>query len=212
MVLTIVAAASGRTNTYDFSFNVNSAVPDGNPSGMINQQVVTGTLGAISDLNVALSLSVPRNADLYAYLSYDGRISVLLNRVGVASNNPFGYDAPGLSITLDDQSANNVHWYEQFSPTFNLSGRLLGTWQPDGRDVDPDNVNEGVTPTALLNGFNGHSANGTWTLFVADLSSDGEPTAVENWSLQIATIPEPGTSSFAVLGGLLFWRFRSRKA
>jgi subtilisin-like proprotein convertase family protein len=204
-----IATASAQTNNYSFNFGVTNSVPDGNAGGMINQQIVTGTLGTISDLNVTISLSVPRNADLYAYLTYDGEISVLLNRVGVSSGNPWGYDAPGLSITLDDQAANNVHWYEQFSPSFDNTGQLLGTWQPDGRYVDPDNVNEFVSPTALLDRFNSHSANGTWTLFVADLSSDGEPTVLKNWSLELATtVPEPGPLSFAMLGIFLFWRLR----
>lgn len=204
----MVATALGQTNAYVFSFAVNGAVPNGNPSGMINQQTVAGTLGTISDLNVTLSLDVARNADLYVYLTFGGQFSVLLNRVGIASTNPFGYGAPGLNLTLDDQAANNVHWYEQFSPTFDISGRLLGTWQPDGRDADPDSVNETVNPTALLNRFNDLPANGTWTLFVADLSSDGEPTILNSWGLEITTVPEPEPWFLTVSGAFLLWCFR----
>ena len=204
----MVATALGQTNAYVFSFAVDGAVPDGNSSGMINQQTVAGTQGAISDLNVNISLDVPRNADLYAYLTFDGQFSVLLNCVGISSTSPFGYGAPGLNITLDDQAANNVHWYEQFSPAFDASGRLLGTWQPDGRAVDPGSVNETVSPTALLNRFNSLPANGTWTLFVADLSSDGEPTVLVNWGLQITTVPEPEPLFMAVSGAFLLWCFR----
>ena len=204
----MVATALGQTNTYVFSFAVDGAVPDGDPNGMINQQTVAGTLGAISDLNVTISVDVARTADLYAYLTFDGQISILLNRVGISLTNSFGYCAPGLNITLDDQAANNVHWYEQFSHTFDASGRLLGTWQPDGLAVDPDSVNETVNPTALLNQFNNLPANGTWTLFVADMSSDGEPTVLVNWGLEITTVPEPEPLFLVVSGAFLLWCFR----
>ena len=74
--------------------------------------------------------------------------------------------------------------------------------------MDPGSVNETVNPTALLNQFNDRPANGTWTLFVADLSSDGEPTVLVNWGLQITTVPEPEPLLLVVSGAFLLWRFR----
>jgi len=38
---------------------------------------------------------------------------------------------------LDDQAANNIHFYRRFGYALNGSGELTGTWQPGGRAIDP---------------------------------------------------------------------------
>jgi hypothetical protein len=48
----------------------------------------------------------------------------------------------------------------------------------------------GTSPTALLSSFNGLNPNGTWTLFIADVSG-GDVTTVTSWGLDIAAVPEP---------------------
>ena len=68
---------------------------------------------------------------------------------------------------------------------------------------------------AKLNVFNGMSAGGDWTLFLADLSK-GDTSVLNDWSLRIdgttAVVPEPATviSGLAALGmlGLAAWRNR----
>ncbi|MEP6664173.1 MAG: PEP-CTERM sorting domain-containing protein, partial [Verrucomicrobiota bacterium] len=77
----------------------------------------------------------------------------------------------------------------------NQDGELIGQWQPDGRKIDPQSLSslfDSTAPTGLLDSFNGTDPNGTWTLFLADLSSGGESQLV-NWNLQIETVPEPST-------------------
>lgn len=60
-----------------------------------------GLTGTISDLTLSLNLNGRNNADLYAYLTGpNGGFAILLNRVEVAGDNPFGYQDTGFRITL----------------------------------------------------------------------------------------------------------------
>jgi hypothetical protein len=90
---------------------------------------------------------------------------------------------------------------------------IVGTWQPDGRAIGPLSaglVFDSASRSLLLNSFNGADPNGTWSLFIADVSSGGEGTLV-NWGLSITAVPEPA-SGFLVIGGLaaLWWRTARR--
>jgi subtilisin-like proprotein convertase family protein len=94
------------------------------------------------------------------------------------------------------------------------AGELTGTWQPDGRAIDP--LSSGATfdssaRSAMLSLFNGGDPNGTWTLFVADTSSGGEGTLV-SWSMDITTsaVPEPTVAGLLVLGAMSCWFRRTR--
>ena len=74
---------SAQTN-YNFTFPVNEAVPDGNPSGLALVTNLTGMGGIITNLTVSLDISGGYNGDMYAYLrGPNGGFAVLLNRVGV---------------------------------------------------------------------------------------------------------------------------------
>jgi hypothetical protein len=78
---------------------------------------------------------------------------------------------------------------------------LTGTWQPDARNLDP-NLETG-TRDAFLSNLNGSSANGQWSLFVADVAF-GETHTLANWSLEISGVPEVRqTGLIAVLVCLL---------
>jgi hypothetical protein len=62
----------------------------------------------------------------------------------------------------------------------------------------------------LASSFAGTSGDGTWALFVADLSGGGQSTLV-SWGLTVVTVPEPQT--WALLGGglaMLGWMRRRR--
>ncbi|MCX6880646.1 MAG: proprotein convertase P-domain-containing protein, partial [Verrucomicrobia bacterium] len=72
------------------------------------------------------------------------------------------------------------------------------TYQPDARAADPDLVTDTSPRSLYLSGFTGQVADGNWTLFVADLSG-GEVATLDNWSLSLTVVPEPGV---ALLGGL----------
>jgi subtilisin-like proprotein convertase family protein len=66
-----------------------------------------------------------------------------------------------------------------------------------------------------LSSFNGLSADGTWTLFLADMSASEESTLV-SWGLQITAVPEPVTVTLAIFAAtagatqLVLWLVRRR--
>lgn len=205
---------------------IDASVPDGDPSGLVNSQTVTGASGIISDVNITLTIGGTGfgavNGDFYAYLAHGDQIAILLNRPGRRSDDAMGYDDNGLdTVTFDDSGSNgDVHTYR-----FQLFGDhsiaitpgltpLTGTWAPDGRDVDPGSVLDGDSRTRTLGVFNGLDANGPWTLFLADMETGGT-ARLESWSLQITTtpVPEPHETALVLglgLGVFAFWRRRGR--
>ena len=206
-----VAQATFYTYNYTTGFSTTN-VPDGNPAGWADSRGISGipgaltdgTTSAIADVNVRVNLSGGYNGDLYGYLQLHDEnnvtvLTVLLNRVGKgAGSEPqftFGYSTAGMNVTLDDQSGNgSIH--DVANPT---SG---GNYTPDG---------------GLLSNLNGKSANGTWTLFLADMSG-GSVSSVTSWGLDINVVPEPVTWAligFGALVGLVQlvrWQQRRRQA
>lgn len=70
-----------------------------------------------------------------------------------------------------------------------------------------------------LSGFNGSAADGTWTLYFADLSSGGGASTLNSWSLGITAVPEPVNAALGVfvllllaLAGLKWTRSGKRAA
>jgi subtilisin-like proprotein convertase family protein len=196
-----VAVAQGQYVTNSTSTSVNVAIPDGSPIGLVSTSDLSGLPGVISSVAVNLDITGGFNGDFYAYLvGPSGEFTVLLNRVGVTTGNAFGYGDSGLNITFADGNP-NIHTYQLDSPTYNGQGQLTGTWAPDGRDIDPQSAPSAfdTAPTSSdLSSLNGDTANGAWTLFVADLSSGGQGTLV-SWGLTVVTVPEPQT--WALVGG-----------
>jgi len=208
----MVASAQTTTNNYSYTFAPNQTVPDDNFSGVALTANLTGMSGFIANVTVSLDITGGFNGDLYAYLrGPNGGFSVLLNRVGVTSGDAFGYSNTGFNVTFDDSiSYDNIHFYQNFSYTLNSDGQLTGTWASDGRNIDPLSVPSAfaaTSPTSLLNSFDGTVPNGTWTLFLADLSGGGQSTVV-NWALSIETVPEPST--YALFGIAILLAARKR--
>ena len=157
---------------------------------------------------MTLNLGGGWNGDLYAYLVHSSGFAVLLNRVGSTTGNDAGFGASVMNVTLktlsSDPTLQNIHGVA--SPTEG------GIYQPDGRNISP--LSSGATfdstsPTALLTSFNGLTAGGNWTLFIADVSG-GDVSTVTSWGLSFdtAAVPEPGSmveGSVAVLflGGVI---------
>ena len=180
---------------YSPSNPINATITDNSAVGWSGTATASGYAASISAITVNLNISGGYNGDLYAYLSYGGVLVPLLNRVGVTGTgggDPFGYGDTGFSITLSSAGANNVHFYGNNSPGFNGSGQLTGTWQPDGRLIDPLSSPgdfDSATPVTFAS-FNGLNPNGTWTLFLADMSA-GEQSQLVSWSLGITAVPVP---------------------
>jgi len=218
----LVFALATRVDAVVSSTTVNATIPDGDLSGYQSSGVLSGLSGLVTDVNVTLNIAGGFNGDYYAYLSHSGVISILLNRTGRSSSSGVGYGDAGFGpdpsanqFTFDDQAPHDVHLYRSFAFSLN-GGQLTGQWQPDSRLIDPLSAGPTFDSAARSNPlalFNGIDPNGTWTLFVADMSSGGEGTLV-NWGLNVTTaVPEPGAGTLATwaLGlGFLTKGFRRR--
>jgi subtilisin-like proprotein convertase family protein len=206
MGLGLRTEAALYTYTFNSGFANGGAVPDGNVNGWSDTRTISDITipdPYITDVNVRLNISGGYNGDLYVYLTHDSGFSVLLNRVGRTSGNSFGYPDSGFNVTFSDSGdpAADVHNYRDIvNPN---GGTLTGTWAPDARNVDPALVLDTSTRSAFLSTFNNLDPNGSWTLFVADLSS-GEISTVGEWGLDITAVPEPTSIALGIFGvGLL---------
>lgn len=209
-VMVWAGVATAQTTTTNFTFNVNRQVPDGSASGLALSTNLSGISGTIANVTVGLDISGGYNGDLYAYLAGPtGGFAVLLNRVGTTNGNSFGYSDSGFNITLDDSGGNNnVHYYENFVLPV---GALTGTWASDGENVDPNSGLTGTSPSmATLASLDGTDPNGTWTLFIADLSGGGQSTLL-NWTLNITAVPEPQMWVMGMLGAALLIGINARR-
>lgn len=197
------AVISTNFTSPPLTFANSGLIPDGNLSGWTDSRSLNFTEYAgwtITDVNVTLNISGGWNGDLYGYLVHDSGFAVLLDRVGKDNSNPYGYGNAGFSsVTLDDQASVNITAATGSSYSA-ASAIATGTYQSQGLS---------------LSDFNGELVNGTWTLFLADMSFGDQSTLV-SWSLEITAVPEPTT--WAVIGfGAIFaayqlHRFRARKA
>jgi subtilisin-like proprotein convertase family protein len=204
----LVPARAQIYHTNNFSFSVATPVPDGDPNGLANNQTLGGMVDSIYSVTVGLDISGGFNGDLYAYLRLDGTSSILLNRPGLGAANPDGYNDSGLNVTFTTAATDNIHFYQDFTYNLNGTGQLTGTWQPDGRAIDPQSppsLFDSTSPTALLDLFDGANPNGTWTLFLSDLSNGAQSDLV-GWNLQIITVPEPPTWALLLPGAFCLCR------
>jgi subtilisin-like proprotein convertase family protein len=184
-------------------------IPDGDSSGVARSLTVSGATEPILGVEVDISLSAASTfnsflGDFYIYLQHDSDLAVLVNRPGRRAGAPGGYaDNQSMGVTFTMLGTNDIHDYRLAvtgSHTVALSGPLAGSWQPDGRAVDPATVLDTSPRTAGLDVFAGDPADGTWRLFVADMSN-GAVHQLNAWTLRVTTIPEPGSAAllFAAL-------------
>jgi subtilisin-like proprotein convertase family protein len=216
LAVTTSAPAAMQTINWTSGFANGGAIPDANPGGWSDTRSVSlfGSGYALTDVNVTLTISGGFNGDLYAYLSHSGGFTVLLNRVGRTSSSSFGYGDAGLSITLDDQASTttDIHLYQTVGG-YSISGGVA--WRPDGRNVDPVSVLDTDSRTRLLSQMSGLDPNGSWTLFIADLSGGGGTSLVTSWGLELTAVPEPTHVALGVFGALFagahLWRWARRR-
>jgi subtilisin-like proprotein convertase family protein len=216
-VLGLVATATLASAQID---NTNIAttggtIPDYNPVGLTETFTAVGVVGGITNIEVSLDLSGGFNGDLYAYLAGpQGQLAVLLNRPGVTGSNPYGSGDAGFNITLSELGTVNVHDYTANPTSYTLvSGQVTGTFLPDGRNIDPLTAGGTLFGTSTANNlslFNGTAADGTWTLFIADLAPGGGPVTLNSALLTIMTAPEPQTWGMLAGGLAMLALFRRR--
>ena len=221
-LVAVGAWAQLTTNTYNLTSTGTAAIPDGNLAGVMETFNVSGLGGNISNVQLSLDITGGFNGDLYAYLTGPGgQMAVLLNRTGLsqANNNLTGYGNTGFLVTFDDSASNgNIHFYGA-TPPLNGFRQVTGMWAPDGRNINPqsspgtfDSASTSAN-LALFNSLNGNNANGSWTLFVADVAAGGGTAnlSLDNTILTITTVPEPQTMAMAISGGLLLLAARRRR-
>jgi len=198
----LLTAMAAHATLYTTNWTVNASIPDNNYSGWVSsQEVNTMPAGTLAGVAVNLQLSSSWTGDLYAYLVNDTGFAVLLDRVGTPSP-AFGYGAGSMTVTLADGSS----WDGN-----TILGNIHGAGASASGYFNPDNDNAGWATTGAsgtLGSFVGTSQNGTWTLFVADLSGGGV-TTVQSWGLQmdIVAVPELESWIAAALAGAFgaFW-------
>jgi subtilisin-like proprotein convertase family protein len=202
LALTVTTVAWGQTST---NVTVNTVIPDNNQNGLATAFTLSGVGAAIASVTVSVDITGGFNGDLYAYLvGPNGGFAVLLNRSGVSSTSTYGYSDAGFNVTFDDSAANNIHFYQNDSPTY-IGGALQGTWAPDGQNINPQSLPASFpsipVPTETLSSFDGLSADGTWVFFIADLSAGGQST-LQSVGVNILTVPEPSTLAICGLSVL----------
>ena len=182
------------TTNWSTGFANGGVVPDNNFSGWSDtRSVSTMPAGTFTGLTVDLQLTGGWNGDLYAYLVHSSGFSVLLDRVGVGVSgvSAFGYGDAGMNVNLA-ATGTSIH---QYGGNSTFSSTPTGSWLTDNT-------------SGSLASFLSTSPNGTWSLFIADLSGGGV-TTVQSWGLQmdIVAVPEVETWIAAALAGAFgaFW-------
>ncbi|MGD0744998.1 MAG: hypothetical protein ABSA45_07570 [Verrucomicrobiota bacterium] len=181
-----LASASASLVTTISSGTLNTTVPDGSSVGITSTLNVSG-LGNIlsSGDNVSLTLNVSggNNGDLVAYLIFGSHTVTLLNRPGVTGGNPLGYTDAGFNnVTLSDGNSVNVDNYGGGGIPSNIS------YNPAGGST-------------AFQSYNGMNSQGSWVLFIADLSGgDTSQSMLNSWSLTLDVVPEPITWALIIFG------------
>jgi hypothetical protein len=194
---TLYYQGSGVGSGTDLGAVVNGTITDGNLIGTVNQMSLSGLGSELTGLSVTLNLSGGYNGDLYGYLTYNGTMVVLLNRIGVSSSNPYGNNTSGMTVTFSDASGGgDIHLQ---------TGTLGSSYQADRRTVSPLGLPAtfDASPTgSTLGAFNSVNPNGTWTLFLADVAGGGGNATLVGWGVDITAVPEPTTWALLATGTL----------
>lgn len=209
LYLGVLCATSAKSDLFS-SGDLSLAIPDGSSLGVSSSIAVSGMSGSISNISVDINIGAVDgdtafNGDFYVYLRHDDTLAVLLNRPGKTAANPFGYGDNGMDVTFVI-GGDDIHYYTRPGD----GGMLTGVWGADGRETDPEDVEDTDPRTAMLDVFfENENPNGDWTLFLADKSS-GATAQLNDWSLSIQTVPEPYTITMIALAGSLTIFIRRR--
>jgi autotransporter-associated beta strand protein len=184
-------SASGQV-VLNYNFKVGSAVPDGGE--LLDARTVVGDNGPIARAEVSVDLGPVVagdgfNGDLYLSLGHVDKLAVLLNRPGIVTAGQLGYsDTEGMAVTFSDGAANgDIHVYRETlngNASTPLSGPLTGTWEPDGRLIDPHNVEQTTPRPAVLSVMDLLTTQDEYRLLVADASL-GSAHLLRSWALHL---------------------------
>jgi lysyl endopeptidase len=147
------------TTAAEVCFNGNVAIPDGNASGVTN--VLSGSSGVLTDLNVRLEATHSWVGDVQMTLTHESTTVALLDRPGYTGSG-FGCSANDIAVTADDEGTD-------------------GTIEA-ACSTTPPAVGGVRTPNAALSAFDGQDFSGNWTLTVSD-SAGGDTGNLMRWCL-----------------------------
>ncbi|MFM2081912.1 MAG: hypothetical protein RL380_603 [Verrucomicrobiota bacterium] len=190
-----LALTARATIVINDTWTVNQSIPDGSAVGTTAAQTFSGLdASSINGVEVSFTTTGGYNGDLYGYLvlrdaNGNATSALLLNRVGTTGSDPFGSDGSGFNhITLSDAGMIDIH---SVNPG---SGNAVGT----GTYL----ADQSLGANSLNSTYAGSTANGTWTLFLADLSG-GEQATLVSWGLTVSVVPEPVTWALGIFSVLL---------
>ncbi len=211
-IVFVLVLQAGHASAQSFAFTGGVVaggltIRDNDPTGLATSFHLSNPGTVIKSLTVNLEITGTFNGDLYAYLEHAGSFAVLLNRVGRTALNPDGYPDSGFGVSfVPSGGLGDIHDYRAIlDPS---GGAITGTWQADGRNVDPGVSLDTGPRTAGLHELIGTDPNGDWVLFVADLAPGGEGKLV-GWSVQGVAVPEPSewaSMAGVALVGFALWR------
>lgn len=193
--LLTTAAHAATTITENFTNTTGSVIPDGDPSGLVQTLTPDTSIITLDSITVTVDLTGGWNGDLYAYLWHGGKISVLMNRIGRTALNPAGSATGGLGVIFDHTAATDIH-----SAPGGFGSSINGTFQPDGRNIHPNDALDTTPRTAGLDVFTGDAATGEYRLYLVDIAS-GEEASLVSWSIALTgtAIPEPSAILLSAL-------------
>ena len=141
-----VSAAFSFTTVNEICFNGSAAIPDNSAPGINN--VLNGSAGTITDLNVRMEATHTWVGDLKFTLTHGATTVALIDRPGTVTTG--GCQQNDIAVTADDEGAD-------------------GTIE-SACSTTPPAVGGVRTPNAPLSAFDGQDFSGAWTLNVSDLA------------------------------------------
>jgi subtilisin-like proprotein convertase family protein len=182
----VLAAAWVRADV-SMTFSPDLVIPEGSHVGVVDSESFTlgpadGTVGGIA---LSLDTTGGYNGDLYAYLvAPNGTLVTLMDEPGTAVDG-FGAASSGMNIVLGETGPSIQDVIGGAGTT------LAGMYQP----LDS------------LSAFNGALANGTWSIFFADLGDGGGSPELDSWTLDVdfvEPVPEPVNTALGIFLGAWF--------
>lgn len=217
----VVASLPASAGMFVYNFTTLTGIPDDSGGGVVTS-ITVPDIGIVTSATVTLRIQAKPGesaflGDLYGTLLHSSQSSVLLNRPGRRAGETAGYDDNrSMTVTFTDAAANDIHTYRlpiTGDHGVALTGNLSGNWKPDGRIVDPDQVLDTDSPTALLSNFVGVASQGSWSVFLADLSGGGAHE-VTSWTLLLDITPVPESETWMGISGvtLVGWALCRRRS
>jgi subtilisin-like proprotein convertase family protein len=206
IALLLLPTATQAAVSQTFVMSSPASIPDGDLSGLVQSITPSTTIGTLNSITVSLQTTDGWNGDLYAYLWHGGEISVLLNRISRSTTNLAGSHTSGLDITFDMTALTDVH-----GAPGTFGSIISGTYQPDGRNIHPNDVLDTTPRTAGLDVFTGDEASGEYRLFIADVAT-GDTATLVSWSITLTgeAIPEPSSAILLLASSLVCALHRRR--